>query len=248
MARFKYYLSVFSSILTSVDFWHSRPHLLVLKNGTKFYIRNVMDVWMTIESYVRSDYETHGPTIGNGWKIIDIGAALGDFSILAAQKSPGNTVFAVEPFKASYTLLKKNILLNKINNIIPINIAISNRKKVILKINENNLGNNSEFVSAGAKTLVKAVSLPQLFKTYKIDRCQLVKCDCEGAEFEIFNSMNVAAFDKIDNIVMEYHLFSPSFSLNQLVDNFQKHNFEVKLTPNPVHSNIGFLWARKIVE
>jgi FkbM family methyltransferase len=205
-----------------------------------------MDLWMIMETYVRSDYEVHGPRIGQNWTIIDIGAAAGDFAILAAQRSPQNKVYAIEPFTESFNLLNSNIRLNKIENVVPVKIAISDKKEVILKINENNLGNNGEYGQEKIHTIKSpAMPLEQLFKKYQINHCHLVKCDCEGAEFEIFNNLDKGVYQKIDHIVMEYHLFDSSFKLQQLITNFEQHGFQIKIYPNPVHKNIGFLWAKK---
>jgi FkbM family methyltransferase len=205
-----------------------------------------MDLWMIMETYVRSDYEVHGPRIGKDWTIIDIGAATGDFAILAAQRSLQNKVYAIEPYTESFNMLTNNIRLNKIENIVPVKIAISDKKEVSLKINERNLGNNGEYGQDKIHTIKSpAMSLEQLFKQYQINHCHLVKCDCEGAEFEIFNNLNKGVYQKIDNIVMEYHLFDPSFKLQQLINNFEQHGFQIKISSNPVHKNIGFLWAKK---
>jgi len=54
--------------------------------------------------------------------VIDIGAHIGEYALPAAKNS--GKVVAVEPNPDTFTILKKNIELNKISNVIPINQAI----------------------------------------------------------------------------------------------------------------------------
>jgi hypothetical protein len=50
---------------------------------------------------------------------------------------------------------------------------------------------------------VQAVTLADLLTP--IDRCALLKLDCEGAEFEILEALPSALASRIDQIAMEYH-------------------------------------------
>lgn len=53
---------------------------------------------------------------------------------------------------------------------------------------------------------VECISLSTLFERENIERCALLKMDCEGAELKILPSLTEQIFDKIDAIVLEYHL------------------------------------------
>jgi len=74
--------------------------------------------------------------------MIDIGAYLGLFSIIYSQFF--ETVYAIEPNKESFEYLENNIKLNSCNNVIPMNIGISN---------------------SGPWRLVSVVKIDDLFKT-----------------------------------------------------------------------------------
>ena len=60
--------------------------------------------------------------------ILDVGAHIGTFSLLAASKVPQGMVYAVEPSKETYDYLRINVHLNKFNNIRTSCLALSNTK------------------------------------------------------------------------------------------------------------------------
>jgi len=244
----KYYFHIFFLIFANVKKISYDRNLFTihLKNKTIFKIRNIMDLWMLTETYLNIDYEKYGVKIGFNWNIIDIGAAFGDFTILAAQKSLKNKIIAVEPLPSSLNLLKKNIKNNHLKNIKIFSGAISSSNKII-KISEDKKNYGHSQVSQKSSLEIPALSLDSLFKKFNISHCDLIKCDCEGSEYDIFLKLPNSIFQKIDRIIMEYHLFasdSPK-NLKLLLSVFKKNNFQIKLSPNPVHSNIGFLFAYK---
>ena len=220
--------------------------VIKLKNNTIFQIRNFMDLWTLIETYVNNDYQKYGTNIGSSWIIIDIGAAFGDFTVLAAQKSPLNQIIAVEPLPSSLKLLRQNIKSNHLKNINIFSGGISSvRNKINISEDNKNYGHSQ--TSKKSPLTASAISLNKLFSKYKILHCDLIKCDCEGAEYDIFLNLSPKTYQKIDRIVMEYHLFdSNSYRKFKLLKSiFKKNNYQLKVFPNPVHSNLGFLYAYK---
>lgn len=221
--------------------------IIRLKNNTVFKIRNFMDLWTLTETYLNNDYQKYGTQLGSGWTIIDIGAAFGDFSVFAAQKSPLNQIIAIEPLPSSQKLLRQNIAYNHLKNIKIFSGGISStRTKINILENEKNYGHSQ--TSSASSLSANAISLPKLFSKYKLKHCHLIKCDCEGSEYDIFLNLTSSTFQKIDRIIMEYHLFdSDSYRKFQLLKSiFKKNNYRLIISPNPVHSNLGFLYAEKI--
>ena len=60
---------------------------------------------------------------------IDIGAHMGFYSINFSKKKI--RIYSFEPIKNNYDQFKENILINKINNIVSFNCALSNKKSAI---------------------------------------------------------------------------------------------------------------------
>jgi hypothetical protein len=68
--------------------------------------------------------------------------------------------------------------------------------------------------------------------------------DCEGAEFEIMESLTNEELSKIDKLCLEYHLEkNETMYLDHLKTRLKKMNFTVII--NPTNSNLGMLYAIK---
>ena len=57
---------------------------------------------------------------------------------------------------------------------------------------------------------IKAIEVPCLglfdvFEEHKIDRCDLLKLDCEGAEYEVLYNAPEEVLNKIDQMAIEVH-------------------------------------------
>lgn len=244
----KYYSHIFLLIFLNVkkiSYLH-QYFFIKLKNNTVFKIRNFMDLWTLTETYLNNDYQKFGTQIDSSWTIVDIGAAFGDFSVFAAQKSPLNQIIAVEPLPSSEALLRQNIKINKLKNIKIFSGGISSTQNKI-NISENNKNYGHSQTSSASSLSSPSISLPKLFSIYNLHHCHLIKCDCEGAEYDIFSNILPSLFGKIDRIVMEYHLFDLDShqKFQRLKSILKKNNYQLRISPNPVHSNLGFLYAKK---
>ena len=73
----------------------------------------------------------------------------------------------------------------------------------------------------------------------------IVKCDCEGAEFEIFERFKEKDVIKnVDVIMMEYHREKP----DRLVDILTESNFAVQTKIGSVKSKTGYIYAVRMAE
>jgi len=123
--------------------------------------------------------------------IIDVGAQAGLYS-LYAKYLPQSTFYSFEPFKLAYTLLEDNIKLNNLGNIIPHNIALSDKKENKLlhvsKVNPglNTLGNNVLRFSDGHEVLIECDTIDNLFAKRDIP-VDYIKIDTEGWEYFVLH-------------------------------------------------------------
>jgi FkbM family methyltransferase len=163
---------------------------LPIKNKPYYYIglRDSGDFYMFREVCVDDDYNIS--QIKSGMIIVDAGAHIGTFTI-SVSKIVGERgeVIAIEPEGNSFGQLTKNLELNKIKNVIPINIALSdfNGNKDFFVTKESAC---SSFISNPDqqivdKTNVKVKSLDSLLQEINIDKIDFLKIDTEGAEPEI---------------------------------------------------------------
>lgn len=80
------------------------------------------------------------------------------------------------------------------------------------------------------KTLsVQCVSLNDILDDRSINDCQILKLDCEGAEYEALYALSPANTGKIKKIVMEYHddLKNTKHTLVSLVAYLRQFGFEL---------------------
>lgn len=208
---------------------------VILKNNLQFKIRNFMDWYVITETVVLNCYQFNETNS----TVIDIGAAIGDFSVFASSNS--NKVYAIEPEPTSYQLLLQNITLNTF----AFPVALHSSKKFIkLSIDNSNYHHTNGYSN---KNVVKvpAISLAKFIKIHQISSPIYIKCDCEGGEYDIFNTLSKSTFSKINQITMEYHLFTPiqKKQFKTLQKTLANNKYIFQITSNPIHQEMGFLFA-----
>ena len=72
-----------------------------------------------------------------------------------------------------------------------------------------------------------------------IDDTFVLKIDCEGGEFEIFEMLDSIILGKINLIIIEWHWKKPNPLLNQL------HLFNFSTITNSIDENSGIIYAFK---
>jgi FkbM family methyltransferase len=180
------------------------------QKGVNFKIRR--DVWdsaVIMESWWFKIYTKH-VNLPPDPLIIDVGAHIGAFSVYAGFTFPKSKVFCFEPDLDNFLLLKKNIAQNNLGNVKAYNLAIAKpgQKYVYLTSHPDNFGMHStvdNYSNQTSRKKVRAVSLGQAFDKYNISSCDLLKLDCEGAEYQALYNTPRQVFNKVQNIVLEYH-------------------------------------------
>ena len=196
------------------------------------------NVWM-INEYDVEDFE-----INTNDTVIDIGAHIGLFSLLVSQLCKTGKILSFEPVSENFDLLVSNLKLNHIENILPFNMAVSkNSGRLDLFLN-NDQSAHSIFSKSSESISAESTSLQKIFDENKISSCKLLKLDCEGAEYQIIDSLPSEYLDKIQNIVMEYHLADTKPELvKSLILKIENAGFKIKTRPH--YNDMGFLIARK---
>jgi len=177
------------------------------RNGLSYKIRkNDGDKWVVLEVVVRNAYCPEGFGIGRGDTVIDVGGHIGAFSVLAASRAVRGRVFSFEPYPESYGFLRFNVRLNKLKNVRPVNLGVSGRKETRrLYVCKNGTCTNSAFLKQKNSVEIRCITMADIFRKYKIRRCNFLKMDCEGSEYDILFNMPDNVLRKIDKISMEYH-------------------------------------------
>ena len=220
-----------------------KPRLLI-------NVRSRMDVWSVKEALLDRFYSCFGTEIGKDWTVMDIGAAIGEFTLLAALQASKGRVIAYEPFSGSFDLLKDNLVQNSIKNVITHKMAVWSKNddlELDFSLVEP-LQMRSEMPSsdnAHSHIRTQSISLFQALAENSINHLDLLKLDCEGAEFPILLDAEPELFAKIYRVIMEYHDGYQGHHHHELVELFSTNGYYVKVTPNIVHAELGYLYAEK---
>ena len=137
--------------------------------------------------------------------VLEAGANIGYYAILESKKiGDGGIVYAVEPIKENYELLKKNIVLNKLKNVNTYNLGFSDKdKQVGININkEGNLNTPLKIGEVERIEKVKGMTLDSFFKNKK--KPNFMRMDIEGYEDVVFKGGD-KTLDSLDKIFVELH-------------------------------------------
>lgn len=168
-------------------------------------------------------YSPPGFEIQPDFTVLDIGANIGSFSLCAGHVLRGGQgrVLAFEPFPENYTQLQRNIELNSLDRHVKpsqravwgstgtIQVHVSGDREPDGLQSVSNTGKHSclpELASPGATTIdVQTTTLNDIVRDNKIAKIDLLKLDCEGAEYEILFKASQDTIKRIQRITMEVH-------------------------------------------
>jgi FkbM family methyltransferase len=159
-------------------------------------------------------------SMGNVNRILDVGGNVGLFSLAARSQFPKARIHSYEPNPA----VQKHLLSN--TNGLSVDVhpeAIGASEGWI----DMNAGNGSLFAvgvpSANGK--IKKTAMAQA-----LDRLggttDLLKLDCEGAEWELFDSPDI--WKRVNRVTMEYHLWAnPNMDVPEMVRRIRDFGFRI---------------------
>jgi FkbM family methyltransferase len=184
-----------------------------LSNGLIIYSNARTPLHELYKEIYRTQSYAHSaiPAIKANDVVIDIGANIGMFSLFAAKVFSTVKVYAFEPAAESFALLKKNVLLNNLTNIKCYQcsvFSVTGEQTLYIDIGstaDTMIQSRIKAPDSVKKERVPCLSLDDLFSKYEIARCNFLKVDVEGSEFDIFLSASAQTLNKIDTIAMEFH-------------------------------------------
>lgn len=156
---------------------------------------------------IQNCYGADGLTFPPGSIIVDIGGHVGMFSILMGLRHPHARILTYEAYTPNYELLVKNIESNPVDNVFPFNLAVTGHGKPVTLTGMNrNSGGASMYTTTGdrEKVAVPSITLNAIFDAHQIKRCDFLKLDCEGAEYDLLNRFT--NWDKVKLLGGEFHI------------------------------------------
>ena len=195
-------------------------------------------IWLTRE------YEVPGFEVKEDDIIIDVGGHIGLFMLFCKQFCHKGKIYCFEPVLNNYRILSDNIKLNDFKNVFPFNIAVSKQDgNIPLYLNDDASG-HSIFLKNSNSIQVESITLQKIFDLNNIKKCNLLKLDCEGSEYEIINSLPDSYFSMIDKMIIEYH-FAEKYPklLIDLIKKLERMSFSAYI--KKLSGDMGLIFAVK---
>jgi FkbM family methyltransferase len=138
--------------------------------------------------------------------IIDVGAHIGTFSLLCASRVGDGRVHAIEASRDTFNLLRINAALNRLGNIVPHHLALSDTEgEGTLFHDHQNWGHSTVKRMSSSGERVTARRLTSFLEEQRIGECHLLKLNCEGGEFPILLGAPAETLRRCRLILVLYH-------------------------------------------
>ena len=201
---------------------------------------------------LRGDYDFKDFSCESGDVMIDIGAHIGMASIYYAKQYPQLKIYAFEPIPENSETIFKNLKLNNVKNVSVIEKAVTHDGQMVqmempdastmggVKVDLASPSDNQKIKRTAFS--VESTTLEDIFKKYNIEKCKILKIDCEGSEYEILLNTPKEIFQKIEYLAGEFHinkyLESKGYSIKGLVEHCKKMNPAMKIHITPVRADL----------
>ena len=230
--------------------------VMTTPQGVRIDVSDTADcpLYLVREVFVKSEYNLD---IGRESVLIDIGMNRAAVSLRFATNENIKSVYAFEPFRPTFELAKRNLELNPqlSKKIHASNVGLG-RKEATLELlylsTRTGCMSTTHDVCKGKKNVNKetvvikdaAKEIASILEENK-DKYIIVKCDCEGAEFEIFERLaEQGLVGRIDVVIMEYHFEPP----DRLVKILTREGFAVQRKIASRRAKTGYIYAVRMSE
>ena len=223
----------------SPDFVHVRDmeagpdslKLLTFPDGLRCYTHSSVEETEFIynEVLVAQEYQRHGVTYEDAACVLDVGANIGFFTLFAKKKNPRAVIHAFEPIPDTCEVLKRNVELNKLENVHVHSFAVGSDdgsrraftyyphmagnstatpslKEGQLEIMKGELGEAlTDFLFRPETRLSSVRTLSAFLAEQGIESVDVLKIDVEGDELAVLQGIDGKDFPRIRRVAIETH-------------------------------------------
>jgi FkbM family methyltransferase len=170
-----------------------------------FYLRpGTSDASSFLGTWARENYSSFLPTDGVEF-IVDAGAYIGDSTAWYLTRFPCARVVAIEPDPSNFVLLERNCAAFG-SRLTVLNSAVwSEDVPVSLVRTDRHDASSIVPVAPGAPFSCEGISLNALLASLNESRIDILKCDIEGAETELFSHNAESWLKRTRSIFIELH-------------------------------------------
>ncbi|MFT4803152.1 MAG: FkbM family methyltransferase [Sediminicola sp.] len=212
-----------------------------------------MNITTAEELYIIKEvfyHKIYNINFGKSFSVIDVGMNVGFTSLYFANRIDVNQVFGFEPFKLTFIdaeenfrlnskaqekIVRRNVGLGLKNEIIAVEYSSELKGKNISKADRNSGNGGKELTSINLLNAKKEI---EKIVSRDISKNFVIKLDCEGAEFDIFNTFSSKSIPQnVIAFMIEWHNQYPTPIIEKLISN----NFKLHCTSNK--NEIGYIIA-----
>lgn len=204
--RFIYRMGLIKTLLLCISMFAAAEEYKAKWKGRQVHLRKgTTDLCVFRQVLVFEQYNIKGLKPEKVKVIVDLGANIGLSVVYFKNRYPQAQVIAIEPEKANYDLLVKNV--DGLPAVHCMNNAIWHSNKN-LGVFDNGGGAYSYQVkeqSEEEKGVTQSVTINDIIEKYQLRKIDLLKIDIEGSEKELFSDNYSSWLPKVDCIVIEVH-------------------------------------------
>jgi FkbM family methyltransferase len=216
-------LSLFRKLLSYGTIQIVDEKLIYTIDGVNLNITTSEEIFIINEIFIDGCYNV---TIRESFNVVDIGMNVGFASLFFASNPKVNKVIGFEPFKSTYADAIFNFSLNHQlkSKISTFNFGLSNEDKSVIipfssTLKGKNSSNNEDSVGERIELREASLVFDELINEHKGFPI-FVKMDCEGAEFQIFESLILKGVPKeVFGLIIEWHEKPPVAIVQTLLAN-----------------------------
>ena len=178
----------------------------------KLHLGEVIDLCIYLNRYEPDVTAAIEKLCRPGFTVLDIGANIGAHALrLSKIVGASGRVYAFEPTDYAYQKLIHNISLNQFNNIIPVQIALSDKNLLQQSIHFKSSWPTSG-KSVEQESIVDFIKLDDWCNKENIEHVDLIKLDVDGNEYSLIKGAEYMLTNHHPIILME--VWGPNFSDN----------------------------------
>jgi FkbM family methyltransferase len=221
-----------------------------LKGAVPLLLRGGTADYHTFHRIFLCDEYRLGDVGSRPWEcVVDLGANAGIFAARAAPMA--KRVLSFEPIPEQFEQLERNGRPGVI--LVPEAVAgEAGTLRLYRTVAKARTGSASAFPTDGHDqddyADATATTLDALFAQYAIVRCDLLKLDVEGAEYDILYAASAKTLARVQRIHAEYHQAradDPRTQVDALVAFLAEQGFGVETVPHRKKPNRGLLFATR---
>ena len=208
------YSSVYRRAFSSIG----KEVLVTTFAGFKMYIdySNQVERDSANGTYERDYAQCFASTLRSGDTVIDVGAHVGYFTLLASEAvGESGEVYAFEPNPIYYSKLVRNLAANQVKNVRAFEFGLSDvEERLNLRVPRTNPAEGSIARKASSEALygldyavdsvpIRLTTFDAICRNSGLGKIDLVKIDAEGAELKILKGMTVLKTQRDVSVFIE---------------------------------------------